>query len=309
VIARAHPRRVELALHDGAGGEPAAQRREADSFRRQGVRESRGVPHQQHAPPRERPGPRAHGDHEPVSLDRAGSDLERAQVLREVAVQVARAATRAQHTHRKMRGFGEHPRVAVGDDPDVEARRPRPALERRVVHVDLVLERGDEVPPVAPPGLAGHVARRSVGRDHERRRDGTTVGVEPDMAVLEAHAAHAARRAQLRACRRGAGREQEVETVPHRHRRHRDGPPCREVQVVVQQVELGRAAAALHHVLNVGWEQVEAASDHASAARLVARERCFLEDHDLEPLPREGERGGRPGGAAADDGDVEHHDP
>ena len=96
--------------------------------------------------------PRAHGNHEPVALDGARDDVEGLEVLLEIAMQMARAATHAQDAHGQVCGLGEDPGVAVGDDPDVEARRAGAALERGVVDLDLVLERRDEVPPVDPPG-------------------------------------------------------------------------------------------------------------------------------------------------------------
>src|SRR3989442_157686 len=152
VVARGDPRLVEPGLHDRRGREPAAPRREADALGRHGIRESGGVPHQQHPMARDSLRPRAHGNHEPVALDGARDDVEGREVLLEIAMQLARAATHAQHADGQVCGLGEDPGVAVRDDPDVEARRARAALERGVVDPDLVLERRDEVPPVAPPG-------------------------------------------------------------------------------------------------------------------------------------------------------------
>jgi len=80
------------------------------------------------------------------------------------------------------------------------------------------------------------------------------------------------------------------------------------VLVRVEQVELGLPAPPLEHPLDVRRQQGERAADERASAGLVARQRVLLEERDFEPASGEGERGGRPGGAGADDGDVEHGD-
>jgi len=80
------------------------------------------------------------------------------------------------------------------------------------------------------------------------------------------------------------------------------------VQVSVEQVELSVRAAQLDDGLDFRREQRQAACHDRATAGLVARQGGFLEQRDVEPASREGERGGRPGGAGADHGDVEHVD-
>jgi len=261
VIARAHARRVEVALGDRRRRVPAAQRREADPFRGHRIRQPRGVSHQHDPLLRQRPRARTHGDHETVPVRGARRNPQNAQVPIERGMQVGRTAPHAQDAHREMGGLGEDPRVPVRDDPHVEARCARKPLQRGVVHLQLVLERGDQVPTVAPPRLAGDRAHRPVCRHDECRRDRARVRVEPDMVVLVAHAGHAAGRPEVRSRRRRAGREQEVQPVPHRHPHDRRRAPRREeVEVFVRQVDLGRGVVALHHPLHLGREQVETAS-------------------------------------------------
>src|SRR5260370_736827 len=208
-----------------------------------------------------------------------------------------------------MCGFGKDPGVAVGDDPDIEARHAGTTLQGAVVHLDLVPERGDQVPAIAPPRLAGALARRAVGGNDGRRGERAAVGGEPYVPVLEAQPGHAGAGAQLGAGRRGRRREQEIELGSHRHRDNRDGPLGCEVEIVVEKVELGAPIALLHGRAHVGREQLEPALDQSAAAGLVARQPLLLEHDDLEAPLREAQRGDRPGGAAADDGDVEHAAP
>jgi len=73
-------------------------------------------------------------------------------------------------------------------------------------------------------------------------------------------------------------------------------------------VEVGLPAAPLEHPLHLRRQQRERPADEAAAARLITGEAITLEQGDREPASGEGERGGRPGGAGADDGDVEHGD-
>jgi len=80
------------------------------------------------------------------------------------------------------------------------------------------------------------------------------------------------------------------------------------VQVSVEQVELGLPTAPLDGRLDFRWEQRQAAPHDRATAGLVARQGGPFQQRDVEPASREGERGGRPGGAGADDGDVEHVD-
>jgi len=126
--------------------------------------------------------------------------------------------------------------------------------------------------------------------------------------ALEAHARHPARGPQLGPRRRGARGEQEIEAVPHRQRHDRVVSSGREAKIRVEQVEFRARIAPLHHVSHFSWEQREAALDQAPAARLVAGQPLLLEEHDLEPLARELQRGRRPAGARAHHCDIEHHD-
>jgi len=311
VVAGARARRVERARDDRVGREPAAPHRETDPLRRHRVREPRRVSDQQHPLAGERASTWSHRDHEAMALRRPRREPDDPQVLFELAVQVDRAAVRRQHAHREVRRLGEHPGVPVGDDAHIEAGHPGEPVERGVVDAHLVLERGDQVPPVAPPREPRELARGAVRRDHEGRGHGTRVGVEPDVTPLEAHAAHGARRAEHRPSGGGGRREQVVQPVAHGHRH--DGGAGRiargaVVLVRVEQVELGLPAAPLEHPLDLRRQQRRRATDQTAAARLVAGERVALEQRDREPAAGEGERGGRPGGAGADDGDVEHGD-
>jgi hypothetical protein len=97
-----------------------------------------------------------------------------------------------------------------------------------------------------------------------------------------------------------------IQPGPHGHRDDRSGALRREVEVLVEEMELGAGKAVLDRSSGVGWEQVEPALHEPPAAGLVPGELLLLEDHNLEPPPREGERGGGPGGPAADNSDVEH---
>ena len=113
------------------------------------------------------------------------------------------------------------------------------------------------------------------------------VGLEPDAVALEAHARDPARGPQLRPGRGGVRGEQEIEPLPHRQRDDRRVAPGGEVEVGVEQMELGAAIAPLHDVSHLRRQQREAALDQAAAARLVPGQALLLEDHDLEPLPAE----------------------
>jgi len=199
----------------------------------------------------------------------------------------------------------------VRDDAHVEPGHSGEPVERGVVDAHLVLERGDQVPPVAPPREPGELTRGAVRRDHQGGGHRTRVGVEPDVTWLYAHAGHGTGRAQRRSRGGGGGREQVVQPVAHGHghdRRARRMARGAVVLVRVEQVELGLPAPPLEHPLDVRRQQGERAADERAPAGLVARQRVLLEERDFEPASGEGERGGRPGGPGADDGDVEHGD-
>jgi len=197
----------------------------------------------------------------------------------------------------------------VWDDTHVEAGRPREPVERGVVHAHLVLERGDEVSPVAPPSEPGELARGAVRRDHERRRHRTRVGLEADVPRPQGDAAHATGRAERRAGGGGGRREHVVQPVAHGHRHDRRAGRIARGAVMlvrVEQMERCPAAAPLEHRLDLRRQERERAADQTAAAGLVAGKRVALEQHDREPASGEGERGGCAGRAGADDGNVEH---
>jgi len=274
VISGAHARRVELAFDDRVGREPAAPRRETDPLRRHRVREPGRISDQQHALAGERPGPRADRDHEAVALQRLGREPDHPQVLLELAVQVDRAAVRRQHAHRQVRRLGEHPGIPVRHEAYIEAGHAREPVERGVVDAHLVFERGNQLPPVLPPRESGQLTRGAVRRDHEGRGHRTRVGVEPDVTLLEAHAAHRAGRAERRPGGGGGRREHVVQPIAHGHRHdQRAGglPRGPVVQVSVEQMELGLHAALLEDGVDFLWEQRQATRDECATTGLVAR--------------------------------------
>src|SRR3989441_10192103 len=152
------------------------------------------------------PGARADRDYEAVALQRLRREPNHPQVLFELAVQVDRAAPRRQHAHGEVCRLGEHPGVPVGNGAHIEAGHPAEPVERGVVDARLVFERGDQVPPVAPPREPRDLTRGAVRRDHKGRRHRTGVGVEPDVTWLERHAGHGTRRAERRPAGRGGRR-------------------------------------------------------------------------------------------------------
>ena len=78
--------------------------------------------------------------------------------------------------------------------------------------------------------------------------------------------------------------------------------------VRIEQMQLGLRAAPLQHPVHFRRQKCERAGDETAAAGLVAGEVVALEQRDREAAPGERQGGGRPGGAGADDGDVEHRD-
>jgi len=244
-----------------------------------------------------------------VALHRLRREPNHPQVLFELAVQVDRAPVRRQHAHGEVCRLGEYPGVPVGNGAHIEAGHPREPVECGVVDTRLVFERGDQVPPVAPPREPCQLARGAVRCDHQGCGYRTRVGGEPDVTRLEGHAGHGAGRAQHRPGGCGGRRQQVVQLVAHGHRHDGGGGRIarRAVALVrIEEVEVGLPAATLEHPLHFRRQQRERAADEAAAARLVAGERVALEQGDGEPASGEGERGGRPGGAGADDSDVEH---
>jgi len=250
-------------------------------------------------------------NHEAVALHRLRRQTNHPQILLELTVQVDRAAVRRQHAHREMRRLGEHPGVSVGDDAHIEPRHTGEPVERRVVDAHLVLERGDEVSPVVPPRQSGELARGAVRCDDEGCGHRTRIGLEPDLARAVAHAAHRTRRAERRTGGHRGRREHLVQPVAHRHgddRGRRRFARGAVVPVRIEQMQLGLRAAPLQHLVHFRRQECERPGDETATACLVAGERAALEQRDRQAVAGEGERGGRTGGAGADDGDVEHGD-
>jgi hypothetical protein len=96
---------------------------------------------------------------------------------------------------------------------------------------------------------------------------------------------------------RGTG-QQVVERLAHRHEDERLRAFDTQAEASSKGVDLGGAALPLYRVADIDSEQPLRPLDQAAAARLVARQPLFLQQHDMGARRRQVQSGGRAGGAA-----------
>ncbi len=198
----------------------------------------------------------------------------------------------------------EHPAVATWDDAELDPGRP--AIGRALEHapLDVPLERDAAHDPGAQPGRPRDDAVGAVRADDEARPDSVWPGPCGHAGVAELEVARANSVAEVRSRGSGLLGEMEVETPPLRHLDEPLVAPARQLHAV-PDADDHAIDDVLHDRIDRARQVPKRAPGEPSAARLVARESCLVDEENAQACPLQMDRSGRPGRSGTNDQDVE----